>query len=317
MTNPIVTALADVAVGLETTFEGLSVVPLLARDSGPSVSYITLDTALARGDLEVTEVSEAGQVPELRVINGGSSPVLLLDGEELVGAKQNRIVNLTILVPARAKVSIPVSCVEAGRWRRDSREFAASGNAQYSRARARKVSQVTQSLASSGEARSNQHWIWEDIAAKSSRLAADSDTSAMSSIFHAHRRSVDAYVNAFPCIAGQCGAVFLHDGIPVGLDLFESDAVFRALRPKLLRSYGLDALDSDDVHAPRAQGLLDPRDTARAFIGTVANAAATNAALFPTVGLGQTMRVEEPRLAAAALVLDEHIVHLAAFELGV
>jgi len=315
--SPIVTALADVAVGLETSFERLSVVPLLQRHPAPAASCITLDEALGRGDFEVTEVSDAGQVPELRVINMGNSPVLLLDGEELVGAKQNRIVNLTVLVPARAKVPIPVSCVEAGRWNRRSRGFSSSGNAQYSRARARKVSQVTQSLASSGEARSDQHWIWDDIAAKASRLSADSDTSAMSNIFEAHHRAVRGYVNAFPCIAGQCGAVFLEEGIPVGLDLFESDAMFRTLFPKLLRSYGLDALDTNDVRAPQHLGLLDPRDAARAFVGRVANAAATHASVFPTVGLGETMRVEEGRMAAAALLLDARVVHLAAFELGV
>ena len=315
--NPIVTTLADVAVGLETSFERLSVVPLLRRHPAPAATCITLDEALARGDFEVTEVSEAGQVPELKVINTGTKPVLLLDGEELVGAKQNRIVNLTILVPACAKVPIPVSCVEAGRWNRRSRGFSSSGNAQYSRARARKVSQVTESLASIGEARSDQHWIWDDIAAKASRLAADSDTSAMSGIFQAHHRAVGGYVNAFPCIAGQCGAVFLQEEIPVGLDLFESDAIFRALFPKLLRSYALDALDPHDVHAPRHLGLLDPMDAARAFVARVANAADANVNVFPTVGLGETMRVEEGRVSAAALVSGERLVHLAAFELGV
>ena len=315
--NPIITALADVAMGLETSFERLSVVPLLSRSPAPAKNCITLDEAFLRGDFEVTEVSEVGQVPELKVTNTGNSPVLLVDGEELVGAKQNRIVNLTILVPARACVPIPVSCVEAGRWNRRSRGFSSSGNAQYSRARARKVSQVSQSLAAIGEARSDQHWIWDDIAAKASRLDAASDSSAMSSIFEAHHRAVAAYVNAFPCIAGQCGAVFLQEGIPVGLDLFESDAIFRALFPKLLRSYGLDALDTKDVHAPRHLGLLDPTDAARAFVARVANAADRNVNVFPTVGLGETMRVEEGCVSAAALLAGERVVHLAAFELGV
>jgi hypothetical protein len=315
--NPIVTALADVAVGLEASFERLSVVPLLQRSPAPPASCITLDEALARGDVEVTEVSEAGHVPELRVINAGNAPVLLLDGEELVGAKQNRIVNLTILVPARANVPIPVSCVESGRWHRRSRGFSSSGNAQYSRARARKVSQVTQSLASTGEARSDQQWIWEDIALKASRLDAGCDTSAMSSMFDAHHRAIGAYVNAFPCIERQCGAVFLDEGVPVGLELFESDVTFRSLFPKLLRSYGLDALDTGDAYAPRHLGLLDPRDAARAFVSRLANAASTNVQAFPTVGLGETLRVDEGRMAAAALVAGERVVHLAAFELGV
>jgi ARG and Rhodanese-Phosphatase-superfamily-associated Protein domain len=35
--------------------------------------------------------------------------VLILDGEELVGAKQNRIVNVTILVVTQSEIVIPVS----------------------------------------------------------------------------------------------------------------------------------------------------------------------------------------------------------------
>ena len=63
-------------------------------------------------------MSEQGSVPALRVVNRGLHPILIVDGEELVGAKQNRVVNLAILVAAQSAFTIPVSCVEAGRWRR-------------------------------------------------------------------------------------------------------------------------------------------------------------------------------------------------------
>src|SRR4029077_8234027 len=111
------------------------------------LDYITLEAALAGGHLEITEVSDGGHVPALKVINHRQAPVLLMDGEELVVAKQNRVINLTILVPAMATLVIPVSCVEAGRWNRRSHRFSSSGNAQYARARAHKVSQVSRSLA--------------------------------------------------------------------------------------------------------------------------------------------------------------------------
>ena len=184
------------------------------------------------------------------MLNTGNQPVLLLDGEELIGAKQNRIVNLTILVPAKTKLPIPVTCVEAGRWGHRSRNFSSSGHAHYARARARKVAQVSQSLAQTGEARSDQRWIWADIAAKAERLSANSDTSAMSRMYEAHQPSIDEYVTRFRAVDGQRGAVFLLDGIPVGLDLFESDVVLRKLMPKLVRSHALDALDTSGARAP-------------------------------------------------------------------
>jgi len=74
--------------------------------SGSAPGYLMLDEALAAGLASVTEVSVDGSVPELRLQNLAPSPVLILNGEELLGAKQNRVVNLTIHM-ARAAPACP------------------------------------------------------------------------------------------------------------------------------------------------------------------------------------------------------------------
>ena len=76
---------------------------------------MTLEEALALG-FRITEVDAAGSVPELIAFNPLDTPVLLYDGEELLGAKQNRILNVTVLVAPKSETKIPVSCVEQGRW---------------------------------------------------------------------------------------------------------------------------------------------------------------------------------------------------------
>ena len=103
-------ALEEFEVAEPRGFANLTLIPLLHHGS-KKPEYLTLDEAMATGRFHVTEVSEAGHVPELRVRNDLDRPVLLLDGEELVGAKQNRVVNLTILVGAQSTLTIPVSCV--------------------------------------------------------------------------------------------------------------------------------------------------------------------------------------------------------------
>ncbi len=314
--NPITAALTDVLVGRETSFNRLSVVPLMSAVPPAAPPYVTLDEAFAGGQFEVTEISEDGRVPELHVFNKSNQPILMLDGEELIGAKQNRIVNLTILVPAKTNLPIPVTCVEAGRWRHRSRGFTSSGHAHQAHARARKMAQVSHSLAQTGEARSDQQWIWADIDATAARLEVSSDTSAMSNLFEAHQLSIDEYVAAFGPVDGQRGAVFLLDGIPVGLDLFQSDVVLRKLMPKLIRSHALDALDTSAAPVPKRIRTAGRRNAAKAFVISVASAAQGNARVFPTVGLGETMRVDGGTGAAAALVLDGAVVHLAAFDLG-
>ncbi len=52
-----------------------------------------------------------------------SGHCLIPEGEILMGAKQNRVINVTVLVAAGVKFVLPVSCVEAGRWRYKSRHF--------------------------------------------------------------------------------------------------------------------------------------------------------------------------------------------------
>ena len=123
-TTPLAATLASITLGPAVVIDNLTMFPLLRTGANPaSLEYSVLDEALAAGVAEITEVSEHGSVPELKFVNRGPKPVLLVDGEELLGAKQNRIVNLTILVAANSALTIPVSCVEAGRWRSSSRAF--------------------------------------------------------------------------------------------------------------------------------------------------------------------------------------------------
>ena len=89
------------------------------RDTGRHTDpddYLPLTDALEMGLVRITEVSEGGSIPTLRLENRAKLPVLAVQGEELQGAKQNRTLNATILA-APGVIDIPVTCVEAGRWR--------------------------------------------------------------------------------------------------------------------------------------------------------------------------------------------------------
>ena len=106
--------LAEIRVGQPTRFGSLSVFPLFCEGNRP-VEYLLSDEGMEAGVVTVNEVAQRGSVPELIVGNRGSQRLLLLEGEELRGAKQNRILNTTVLVPALSQLTIPVSCVEQGR----------------------------------------------------------------------------------------------------------------------------------------------------------------------------------------------------------
>src|SRR5512137_2174245 len=127
-------AFPNVRVGDPIRHQALSVFPLFDGFQAP-VEYLLSDEGIGSGTVTVEEVSEAGSVPDLLVENKGDVRVLFLEGEELVGAKQNRILNTSVLIAAHSRVKIPVSCVEAGRWRYRSRLFGSSGSHCSSRLR--------------------------------------------------------------------------------------------------------------------------------------------------------------------------------------
>src|SRR4051794_7421890 len=95
-----------VRVGHATEHRGVVITPLFARRD-PVAAYVTLDDALRRG-FHVRETAGAATVPELLVDNQLDEDVLLYDGEELAGAMQDRILNVSVLVAAKSTLSIPV-----------------------------------------------------------------------------------------------------------------------------------------------------------------------------------------------------------------
>jgi len=301
-------ALSQIQVGAETTFGNMMIFPLLDGNSG-SADYLALDEALARGLVHITEVSVEGSVPDLKLKNESDDPVLLLDGEELIGAKQNRVLNLTILAPAKRTIVIPVSCVEAGRWSRRSAKFTTSSQTHFAHGRAKKMAQVSDSLVNRGEARSDQHTVWADIAAKAVHLKAESATAAMFAIYDRHAKRIDDYVAAFAALDRQVGAAFAINGEVIGFDLFDSPATLKKLLPKLVRSYALDAIETA-AQKPAS-------DTSAVAVNELLlSVLKAEAKTFPAIGEGIDVRLTGPSLTGAGLVAKGRVVHLSAFHIG-
>jgi len=139
------TQLAKIAFGAPIRHAGLTVVPLIALNMDVP-NWLLLEEALLAGCVDITEISSAASVSMLRLTNHGNRAVLLLDGEELVGAKQNRVLNTTIIAAGHQTVEIPVSCVEQGRWAYRSKTFRSSGRSLYASVRRQKLEDVHYSL---------------------------------------------------------------------------------------------------------------------------------------------------------------------------
>lgn len=297
--------LEGIALGAMQTYRNLAMVPLCASRS-ISLDYLLLDEALRTQAIEVQEVSAGGSVPELTVVNNSPHLVLILDGEELVGAKQNRIVNTTILIAAHSTTVIPVSCVEQGRWNYLSKVFYSEERMMAPELRARKAEDVLCSLRMDGGYLSNQGAIWNGIAEKATRRKAESRTMAMRDIYEKERPALEEYVQQFALADGQVGALFAINGKVVGMDSFGKPETCSQVFRKLLQSYALDAIDWLDPKketAP-AEGI------GAAFLEEIRKAKVET---HPSVALGEDLRFESDKVTGFSLVVNDEVLHLSVF----
>jgi hypothetical protein len=297
--------LEQLKVGRKQSYKNLVLYPLLSTYS-VGLEYLMLDEALGENLIEIVEKDSDGSVPELRVMNKSPKMILILDGEELVGAKQNRIVNTTILIQGNTMIVIPVSCVEHGRWSYDSPRFHSKERMMSSNLRAMKSEQVNFSRKTSGEFRSDQSAIWDSIAEKSARMGAASPTCAMAAMYDKERPTIEEYVKSYSMIDSQVGAVFMINGKVVGWDAFGKPGTFSKVFKKLLESYALDAIDwyeSDREHKALRSEVTKFRKASLAA-GTEGR---------PSVGLGTDFRMESKKVTGFALALDDQLLHISIF----
>ena len=305
MKNALINEFEAIQAGPGQAAGSMAILPLL-RVNPAQQAYISLHQALAEGSLVIGEVSQGGSVPELKVSNKGRQAVLILDGEELRGAKQNRVLNTCILVGPESELTVPVSCTEAGRWSYDSSIFRESRHMMSPSSRSSLKEDVHLSLMTSGKARSNQGRVWDDIRLKHEQYGTRSGTGAMSDIFAGRAEDLGRILEAFPLLEGQCGiCAFFGDGF-AGLDYVSRPSVWKDLHDKIIRSYALDSLhQQQEAPKPRAEQLS-------AFIDQLSQC---RVEAYPGVGLGEDLRLKQQGLIGSALLWQEELAHLSAYPL--
>ena len=292
---------STIQVGEPTERRGIVVAPLYPR-STPQSKYTTLEDALALG-FAVTETSEQGSVPELRVVNPLDEAVLLYDGEELVGAKQDRILNVSVLVGAGASLTIPVSCVEAGRWHAQGERFGAARHLTSPEVRERKNRVLAAQPLARGYA---QQEVWDAVADKAARLNAPSQTGAQGDVFRSRESELAGLRDAFPLHPGQSGALLAIGDRGLCLDYVSRPDAFQRLYPKLLEGYLLDALEWIDQPAAKPSRIA-------AFLAALGDATVTRG---PSAGLGEDIRLAGAVVHGSGLQLAGETIQLSAFWTG-
>jgi hypothetical protein len=291
-------AVPSVRVGSPVVHDKLSVFPLYLE--APSAPHYRLsEEALADGTAVVEEVSESGSVPNLAVDNRGDSLVLFLEGQELRGAKQNRVLNTSVLIAAKTKTVLPVSCVEQGRWRHVSKHFAASDG--YSSSKLRKVlrKSVNEATVTGRGHGSDQGAVWAEVSRQMHSLGTESATMAMADTMTAHKPHIDRHVAEVPYAEGAAGLAVAVGGKVVSVDLFDSPETCRKVWPRIVSGVALDAMEE------QATATASADDVTAALAGLKSEPWK----VVPAAGAGEEQRSDSAKWHGSVLTLNGNLVH--------
>jgi hypothetical protein len=298
----------DLKLGPAQYYESLTVFPVI--DAAPrQLPYQLLADALETETVHVSEVG-TGSVPEILVENEGDVDVLILDGEQLVGAMQNRIVSRTIVVPAHAKTTIPVSCMEQGRWRSTSRHFQHAG--QHSPSTLRRHARRTEAACSAAMMDATprvlagaQGAVWSNIASLKALFGGRSPTDDFGELYGLKSRDLEEWSKHFPWVDDQLGLLAFLGEEPLGLDVIAGHRLYARLHKQLVMGHVMDALAA----GPGVKKCAVCEEAATAFLAQVCTADRTEA---PTVGRGN-YRVLSGAVVGGELLDLQGPVHQSAF----
>lgn len=300
--------LEGIKVGAKQIHRNMTVYCLLVAQEA-DVNFLTLDDALDKQLISVTELDQSGSVPELKVINRSNKKVLMLDGEELVGAKQNRVLNVTVLIAAHSETTIPVSCVEQGRWSYRSREFGSARRTMSPDLKKKKSLSVRDNLRGAGSFASAQGMVWHEIDAKFERMAAErSPTMALSDLYESQQGLTEDYVKAFHPVDNQIGMIVFIDGEVAGVELLCRFETFSKNHSKLIHSYVMDALET--AGAEEKPGVKSLKTKAAKMLESAGRASVEKR---QSVALGNDVRLESNEIVGAGLEFEGMVLQMSIF----
>ena len=276
---------------------------LLLGTNGHDAPCVLLEEAIKKEAVEVTEVDEGGDVPNLLVVNKGAAAVLVLEGDILIGAKQDRVANITVIVKAHSTLKLPVSCVEQGRWSRRSRTFCVAHSAPPD-LRGRKVRSAQRTRRERGEAHSDQGDVWQSVSEHLDAVGARSETGALAGVYADRGQDIEDQRANLELAPNAVGFIAAAGGELIALEVFDSHAMLQRVWPRLSESYLVEAL-----RRPATKRRARKVD-ARAFLKRV------SAALEVTgkpVGAGVELTVEKDELAGSGVWFEDRLCHLAVF----
>ena len=264
--------------------------------------YLSFSEAIAKNQVQISEVNKKGLVTKLSVSNKSSDNIIILNGELIIGTqiRQDRIVDSTVLIPGYATVLINTFCGEQYRWSpRLSNKISTSESLYFSSGRANNAADINNKL-------NKQCRIWSEISEKISDFNVKSFTNSVGQIYKKKKVNVEEIVNFFKIPSEAVGVALGINNQLVNIDIFSNNCMLQIYLPKIIRSIALDSfkkiskksyLKKKDVHRFLRQIHQANKQKRKVVEGT----------------LGEELQFNSESVAGSILYHKEQTAHFSAF----
>ncbi|MBW2221670.1 MAG: hypothetical protein JRF22_03980 [Deltaproteobacteria bacterium] len=302
MKRIILDYLNHITLGDKQTYNNMVIFPLF-YDKEISIDYILFDEAIETNQVVITEDFEDGIVTELMIENLSGENILILDGEELVGTKQKRAANITMLIPAHSVVAIPISCVERSRWYYQGRGIMSKDRVLLKRNMAVNESLLTADSFPSDKGESRN--IWDMVSKEKTPYHVDAPTRIIDNACEHEHKTIDEYLHHFNIEDNQVGILVMSNNNVVGCDYFGKYDTLSKTFSKLIKNYVLDTIDTDKKKCTFSK---------RKACGFLNDIGMSTVKGRPSISLGTDLRLESQKVTGSALSLGKALIHLTAFD---
>lgn len=231
---------------------GLTLYPLKASVKYNLENIRTFDELADLGLARALEHKGGATVTSVNIENNSDYWLLLLDGEGIIGAKQNRMMQKSVIIAPHTCHPVPVNCVEQGRW-------SYSGSQNFEKAKfaiSPKMRDVKGEFLKTKADRRVQSAMWDEISLLESKLGASSPTQDLDEIITSRQEVSSSEIRKFvqqnPCN----GFLVFGSGRPF-IELFGRKDLCERFITKSIRSWIADVDDQRQKHPFNAYRALN------------------------------------------------------------
>ncbi len=201
-----------------------------------TLDYISVNSAVKQGKLEITEVNEGGAVNTILVKNSSEKCVFISEGDLLQGAKQNRVLITSVFLMPQSKFNLPVNCVEQGRWSRRSKNFTPHKHSAPMDVKKNLRNSVSLNLNEERGHYADQMRTWDTVSSTSERYRSASSTEDLLEIMQEKTKQYENKTKNFLPDENANSLVIFYGGEPVDLECYNRRDIYAEYFRKVVLS---------------------------------------------------------------------------------